>query len=351
MIDALVRAPRIRFAHLPTPLEPLERLSSYLGGPKVWIKRDDCTGLATGGNKARKLEFLMGDALQKDADTIITQGAVQSNHARQTAAIAARQGLKCTLLLENRVQISEQDYRASGNVLLDQLFDANILDYPGGTDMAGAMQVVADEIRAAGGSPYVIPGGGSNSIGALGYANAAAELLEQADKTELEIDCIVHATGSAGTQAGLLAGLHAIERPVPVLGIGVRKPRAEQEQIVYDLARKTVTRLGVKRELSRDSVRVNCDYVGDGYGLPADGTLEAIRLLARLEGILLDPVYSGKGMAGLIGEVSKGRFSRTGNVVFIHTGGEAALFGYGWAFSSGTEQHIQSRQTRLAPGN
>ena len=351
MIDALVRAPRIPFAHLPTPLEPLERLSSYLGGPKVWIKRDDCTGLATGGNKARKLEFLMGDALQKDADAIITQGAVQSNHTRQTAAIAARQGLKCTLLLENRVETSEQDYKASGNVFLDRLFDADILGYPEGTDMAGAMQVVADELRAAGGNPYVIPGGGSNSIGALGYANAAAELLAQADSTGLEIDCIVHATGSAGTQAGLLAGLHAIERAVPVLGIGTRLPRAEQEQIVYDLACKTVTRLGVERDLPRECVRANCDYVGDGYGLPADGTLEAIRLLARLEGILLDPVYSGKGMAGLIGEVDKGRFSKTDNIVFIHTGGSVALFAYRSAFSNEAEQQLQSRQTRSAQGN
>ena len=217
--------------------------------------------------------------------------------------------------------------------------------------MSGAMQSVADEFRASGGSPYVIPGGGSNSIGALGYANAAAELLEQADKTGLEIDCIVHATGSAGTQAGLLAGLHAIERAVPVLGIGVRKPRAEQEQIVYNLARKTVTRLGVKGGLSRDSVRANCDYVGDGCGLPTDGTLEAIRLLARLEGILLDPVYSGKGMAGLIGEVNKGRFSKKDNVVFIHTGGSVALFGYRSTFSRETEQPIQSHQTRLAQGN
>jgi L-cysteate sulfo-lyase len=344
VIDALRRAPRIHFAHLPTPLEPLERLSSYLGGPKLWIKRDDCTGLATGGNKARKLEFLMGDALQKDADTIITPGAVQSNHARQTAAIAARHGLKCTLLLENRVETSEQDYKTSGNVLLDQLLEAEILYYPGGTDMPGAMQVIADELRAAGGSPYVIPGGGSNSIGALGYADAAAELLEQADSTGLEIDCIVHATGSAGTQAGLVAGLHAIERAVPVLGIGVRLPRAEQEQIVYDLACRTVTRLGVKRDLPRDSVRANCDYVGDGYGLPTDGTLEAIRLLARLEGILLDPVYSGKGMDGLIGEVAKGRFSKKDNIVFIHTGGSVALFGYRSTFSDGTEQHIPSRQ-------
>jgi len=343
----LRRAPRVRFAHLPTPLEPLERLSSYLGGPKVWIKRDDCTGLATGGNKARKLEFLMGDALQKDADSIITQGAVQSNHARQTAAIAARHGLQCTLLLENRVDTSEQDYATSGNVLLDQLLEAEILYYPGGTDMSGAMQSVADEYRASGGSPYVIPGGGSNSIGALGYANAAAELLEQTDSTGLKIDCIVHATGSAGTQAGLVAGLHAIERTVPVLGIGVRLPRAEQEQIVYELACKTVTRLGVKRDLSRKSVQANCDYVGDGYGLPTDGTLEAIRLLARLEGILLDPVYSGKGMAGLIGEIDKGRFSKTDNIVFIHTGGSVALFGYRSTFSSATEQHIQSRPTRL----
>lgn len=328
----LARFPRLSLAHLPTPLEPMERLSVMLGGPKLWIKRDDCTGLAGGGNKTRKLEFLMAEAVSEGADCVITQGATQSNHVRQTAAAAAKLGLGCHVLLEDRTGSDDVDYNANGNVMLDQLLDAPLLKYPGGTDMNAAMASVADELRSMGRKPYIIPGGGSNATGALGYANCALELLAQANDRHLKIDCLIHATGSAGTQAGLVAGFEATNSCIALLGIGVRIPQGPQEENVYRLAQLTADKLGMKGELSRDAVRANCDYVGEGYGIPAADTLEAIELFARTEGILLDPVYSGKGAAGLIDLVRKGEFKPGENVVFLHTGGAQALFAYRRAF-------------------
>ena len=330
---ALERMPRFSCAHLPTPLEPLKRLSAHLGGPNFWIKRDDCTGLASGGNKARKLEYLIGDAIAKDADTVITHGALQSNHIRQTAAAAAMAQMNCEVLYEHRVEDFDADYALSGNVLLTGLLGAKRYEYPKDTDMDAAMETIADTLRAAGKQPCVIPGGGSNPVGATGYANCALELTRQAAQIGLSIDHLVHATGSTGTQAGLVAGCHAMQSPFPVLGIGVRLPRAQQEQKVFELACATAGHLGVKPPLPRELVQANCDYVGDGYGIPTEGMREAVSLLARLEGILLDPVYSGKGMAGLIDLARKGVFSPTDNVVFLHTGGSAALFAYRSVFA------------------
>src|SRR5215470_8655576 len=206
----LSRFPRQRFAHLPTPLEPMERLTKHLGGPRLWIKRDDCTGLSGGGNKTRKLEFLVGDALAKGCDTLVTQGAIQSNHARQTAAAAARFGLECHLLLEDRTGNNSPDYTLNGNVLLDRLHGAQLSRRAGGTDMNAAMEALAADLRAKGRKPYVIPGGGSNPVGALGYANCALELVAQANERGLRIGHVVHATGSAGTQAGFVTGLVAL---------------------------------------------------------------------------------------------------------------------------------------------
>ena len=300
-------------------------------GPRLWIKRDDCTGLATGGNKARKLEFLIGDALEQGADTVITQGAVQSNHCRQTAAVAARYGLACHLLFEKRVPTEDEDYASSGNVLLDHLLGATIRAFPADTDMNVKMHELEVALTEQGRHSYVIPGGGSNPVGATGYANAAIELLEQCETQGLQLDHIVHGTGSAGTQAGLVAGVHGSGSVTPVLGIGVRAPREKQEQSVYELACKTLEHLGVDDVLPREKVTADCRFVGDGYGLPTGTMLEALELMARLEGILLDPVYSGKGMAGLIGKIRDGFFDTGGDVVFVHTGGTAALFGYRWA--------------------
>ncbi|SHE53413.1 D-cysteine desulfhydrase [Modicisalibacter ilicicola DSM 19980] len=324
----LSRFPRVRLGHLPTPLEPMDNLSRLLGGPRLWVKRDDCTGLSTGGNKTRKLEFLMADALEKKADTIVTQGATQSNHARQTVAAACKLGLECHILLEDRTGSDDPDYNYNGNVFLDQLHGATVSKRPGGTDMANEMEVLAEQLRGEGKTPYIIPGGGSNAIGALGYVNAGLELLTQANDMGLRIDHLVHATGSAGTQAGLVAGLAACNTGIPVLGIGVRAPRDKQEENVFALAQKTEAKLGLSNVVRRDHVVANCDYVGEGYGIPTPGMIEAVTLLARHEGILLDPVYSGKGMAGLIDLIRKGHFGADENVVFLHTGGSVALFGY-----------------------
>lgn len=330
----LSRFPRVKLGHLNTPLEPMPRLSELLDGPTLYIKRDDCTGLATGGNKTRKLEFLMADALNQHADTVITQGAIQSNHARQTVAAAAKLGMKCLILLEDRTGNPEISYRYSGNVFLDRLLGAPTRTYASGTDMNAAMRVAADEVRAQGGKPYIIPGGGSNTLGALGYVDCALEILTQANAQHIRIDCVVHATGSAGTQAGLVAGFEGTNSGIKVLGIGVRAPRKAQEENVYKLACETAELLGMRDGVARERVVANCDYVGEGYGIPTPGMVEAVSLVARTEGILLDPVYSGKGMAGLIDLIRKGHFKKDESVVFVHTGGNVALFGYMEAFES-----------------
>lgn len=328
----LTRFPRIRLAHLPTPLERLDRLTAALGGPEIWIKRDDCTGLSTGGNKTRKLEFLMAEAVARGADIVLTQGATQSNHARQTAAFAARLGLDCHILLEDRTGSKDPNYNSNGNVFLDHLHGATTERYPGGLDMNDKLAEVAERFAASGRRPYAIPGGGSNATGALGYVDAAFELVRQADEIGLGIDHLVHATGSAGTQAGLVVGLKAVNASISLLGIGVRAEKKTQEENVYRLACATAEKLGQPGLVKRQDVVANTSYVGPGYGLPTAGMIEAIEIFAQLEGILLDPVYSGKGAAGLIDLVRKGCFSKDDKVVFLHTGGAAALFGYTAAF-------------------
>ncbi len=324
----LSRFPRVTLAHLPTPLEHLPRLTHFLGGPDIYVKRDDCTGLGTGGNKTRKLEFLMAHALQQKATAVITQGAVQSNRARQTAAAACKLGLKCELVFEQRVGDATDAYRNSGNVLLDRIYGARIREVPKGSDMTAALDDVAAELRAQGETPYIIPGGGSNPIGALGYVDCAMELVSQANRDRIPVDCIVHATGSAGTQAGLVTGLKAMHSNIPVLGIGVNAPRDVQELRVYKLACETAEYIGAPDVVLRDDVVANCDYVGEGYGIPTDEMNAAVLLLARLEGILFDPVYSGKGLAGMMDLARRGQLNNARHVVFIHTGGSAGLFGY-----------------------
>jgi L-cysteate sulfo-lyase len=322
----LARFPRVRLAHLPTPLEPLPRLSETLG-VDLWIKRDDCTGLAGGGNKTRKLEFLLGAAFEAEADTLVTQGAVQSNHVRQTAAAAAAHGLKCEVILEERTGSRATDYTRNGNVLLDRLFGAGVRSVPGGSDMPAELEKTADEVRARGGRPYVIPGGGSNPIGALGYVDCAREIVVQADELDLPIDRIVTATGSAGTHAGLVAGLAVMGADIPVLGIGVRAPKEKQEANVLKLAEETAALLGRPGCVTPDRVLADCDYVGAGYGLIDQGVADALTLAARTDGIVLDPVYSGKAMKGLIALAKAGRFEGE-RVVFLHTGGAQGIFGY-----------------------
>lgn len=328
----LAHFPRLRFIHGPTPLEPMPALSRTLGGPNLWIKRDDNTGLATGGNKTRKLEFLMAEAVEQEADIVLTHGATQSNHARQTAAAAAKLGMACEIVLEDRTGLADTDYRVSGNVLLDVIFGATLSHVLVGTDMDGALAKRADVLRTQGKRPYVIPGGGSNPVGALGYVVCAQEIALQANEVGLEVDCVVHATGSAGTQAGLVAGFEGSRARIPVLGIGVRAPKAAQEEKVFSLATRVADLLEIPGAVKRESVVANCDYVGAGYGLTTPGMIEAVQMVARTEGILLDPVYSGKGMAGLIDLIRRGHFNEEQDVVFVHTGGVVGLFAYRQAF-------------------
>jgi len=324
----LTRFPRVPLAHLPTPLELLPRLSDHLGGPAIYVKRDDCTGLATGGNKTRKLEFSMGAALQQGADTVITVGAVQSNHVRQTAAAACKLGLKCEVLLEHRVADPSELYRTSGNVLLDRIFGANLREYAKGTDFDAAMDEVAEEVRAEGGTPYIIPGGASNAVGALGYVGCGEELLAQCADAGLAFDHIVTATGSAGTHAGLAVGLRASGSNLPILGIGVNAPQEVQEERVYKLACEAAELVGSPGCVARDDIIADCHYIGPGYGEPTESMNEAVLMLARLEGLLFDPVYSGKALAGMIDYIRTGRFAGADNIVFLHTGGAAGLFAY-----------------------
>ena len=318
---------QVKLCHSPTPLEPLKRLSEFLGGPEIWIKRDDCTGLASGGNKTRKLEFLVGEAIEKGADTLVTQGAVQSNHARQTAAAAAKFGLKCHILLERRVQDTMVSYEQTGNVLLNKLFGASIEYRESGIDMNSEGENVCGELKNKGHKPYFIPGGGSNPVGALGYVKCALELTEQINNLSLSFETLIHATGSTGTQAGLVAGLEGLNSKLPVLGISVRQPENKQVDAVWKLVKKTVDKLNIS-EIRREKILVDDRYVGEGYGVPNEGTLEAINLLAQKESILLDPVYSGKGMAGLISMIRKGIFKKGQKILFLHTGGSVALFAY-----------------------
>jgi L-cysteate sulfo-lyase len=330
----LSRFPRIRFTHAPTPLEPMPNLTRQLGGPTLWVKRDDCTGLAFGGNKVRKLEFLLGDALAQGATHVVTHGATQSNHVRQTAAAANKVGLRCTALLEERVTGRGEEYESNGNVLLDRILGCALERRPAGLDMSQELAAVGERLRAAGERPYLIPGGGSTPVGALGYVVAAQELLAQANDLGLRVDRVVHATGSAGTQSGLVAGLEGANTGIHVLGICVRNPRAKQEENVHREAQRTWELLGIRGELPREAVEANGDWVGAGYGQPTEAMVEAVTLAARLEGLLLDPVYTGKAMAGLIGLVRAGTFRKGENVVFVHTGGGVGLFGYRDVFAA-----------------
>ena len=330
----LAQFPRVKLCQAPTPLELLPNLTKALGGPDIWMKRDDLTGMGGGGNKVRKLEYLAGAALAAGADHLVTQGAVQSNHVRQTAAVAAKLGLRCTAILEHRIATNDPEYLNSGNVLLDHLMGIDIEYRDGGTDMQAAIEEVGARLEKAGAKPYLIPGGGSNATGALGYVHVAAELVAQLNEQGLKIDRLVHATGSAGTQAGLVAGLHALNSPIRTLGIGVRNPRDKQEANVRKLAEATLAHLGINAPLPTAAVEANCNYVGGGYGIPTPGMVEAVQMVARTEGIFLDPVYSGKGMAGLIDLIRNGTFTKGQTIVFLHTGGSTGLFGYTQALTA-----------------
>ncbi len=323
-IEAL---PRRRYTPNPTPIQRLEKLSKHLGGPDIWIKRDDLTGLAGGGNKTRKLEFLVAEALRQGADTLITVGAVQSNHCRLTLAAAAHEGLKCRLILEQRVAGSYRKEASGNNFLFELLGAESITVVDAGTDLAAAMNVEAEKLNAAGRKGYVIPGGGSNALGAMGYVVCAREILSQSLDMGVAFNEFVVASGSAGTHSGLLVGFHAANAGVPLTGINVRRPRAEQEGNVHKLAVEAAAFAGLP-EPSRESVVALDEWVGPGYSLPTDEMIEAVRLFAQLEGVLLDPVYTGKAAAGLIGLIRRKHFKQDSKILFVHTGGAPSLFAY-----------------------
>lgn len=308
--------PRVRFAHLPTALEPLERLSEELGGPKLWVKRDDQTGLAFGGNKTRKLEFLIAEAQAQEARTLITAGAVQSNHCRQTAAAAARFGLDCILVLAG-----EPPQSSSGNILLDGLLGAELI-WTTRSERETTLKKVVSESEDAGRRPFLIPYGGSNPIGAIAYTFALQELLEQG----LTPDWIVFASSSGGTQAGLAVGSRLFGFNGGILGISVDETAEVLQTRIADLAEQTAVLIGEAIPFSPEEVTVNANYIGEGYGIMGTPEQEAIELFARTEGLLLDPVYTGRAAAGLIDLIRQGFFDVEDSVLFWHTGGTPALF-------------------------
>lgn len=343
--NALSRFPRTRFLHSPTPLEPMPRLGKEIGLPNLWIKRDDCTGLAGGGNKTRKLEYVVGQALEDGADTLITTGAIQSNHARQTAGIAAKLGLECHLVLQHVVSDAPREYLNSGNILLDRLFGATIHEIgetpsgeTGEDDIKsmsdeGAMIALGEQLRDAGRRPYIVSLGASSAVGSLGYAECAYEIAQQSG--EAPANWVVHASGSCGTQAGLIAGFKAMASPSRVLGIGVSGETQDGRiGLVKSLTAETAAFLGYNGAIEEGDLNVDGNYVGEGYGIFGDDVRYAVSLIARTEGILIDPVYTGKALAGIIDLARKGFFKASDKVVFVHTGGWPGLFAYAGKLSN-----------------
>jgi D-cysteine desulfhydrase len=331
----LSRFPRRRYTPSATPLESLPRFSAALAalcpqgrGPEVWVKRDDLLGLFPGGNKTRKLEFLVADALAQGADTLVTCGAPQSNHCRITLAAAVKEGLKCRFVIEERVAGS-YDPKGGGNHFMFRLLGVEAITVvPAGSDMAKAMQNVADELAAAGRKAYVIPGGGSNALGGLGYVACAQELQQQCFDLGLQFDRVILGSGSSGTHGGLLAGFLGANVDTSIVGIGVSRDPADQEPLVHREAQAVLDLLGVHLVVPREAVVTIGGYWQPKYSVPNAAMVEAVQLLARTEGLLLDPVYTGKAMAGLIGMARKATLRPDEKVLFLHTGGLPSLFVY-----------------------
>jgi D-cysteine desulfhydrase len=330
----LARFPRRRYTPFPTPIELLPQFSKALGatcpggvGPEVWIKRDDMLGLFPGGNKTRKLEFLAGDAMAQGADTLITCGAPQSNHCRITLSAALKEGLKCRFVIEERVAGS-YDKKASGNNFMFELLGVEAITVvPGGSDMGAAMSKVAQEVASLGRKGYVIPGGGSNAIGGLGYVACVQEMQQQWFDMGLSLDAIVVGSGSSGTHGGMVAGFLGNNIRIPLIGIGVSRDPVDQEPLVYKEAQAVADLLGIGK-VPRDAVKSVGGYWQPKYSVPNAKMVEAVQMLARTEGILLDPVYTGKIMAGLIGLARQGHFKANAKVLFMHTGGLPSLHAY-----------------------
>jgi D-cysteine desulfhydrase len=316
------KLPRIRFGHLPTPLDEMPRLSRALGGPRLLVKRDDQTGLATGGNKTRKLEFSVAEALRQGADTLVTLGGVQSNHVRQTAAAAAISGLRCSVVLRGHPPPV-----TTGNLLLDHLLGARVVFSCDRSREEVAAEVVTEE-RAAGHRPYLIPVGASDEVGAVGFVAALEELDGQLRGRDLHVDRVVFASSSFGTQAGMCVGAKVLGFRPQLAAIAIDSRRDELQAGVAEIAARTIRRLGLEASLGKEEVVAYDQYLGAGYGVMGEPEREAIHLAARCDGILLDPVYTGRAMAGLIDLVRKGEFGKEETIVFWHTGGAAALYAY-----------------------
>ena len=322
-LQNLTHFPRLELIGAPTPQEYLPRLSDHLGR-EIFIKRDDVTPLAMGGNKLRKLEFLAADALREGADTLITAGAIQSNHVRQTAAVAAKLGLHCVALLENPIGTRAENYLTNGNRLLLDLFNTQVEMCDALTQPDVQLEELATRIEAQGYRPYVIPVGGSNALGALGYVESALEIAQQCEGA-VELSSVVVASGSAGTHAGLAVGLEQLMPGAELIGVTVSRKVADQLPKVVALQQAVANSLELQ---ANAEIKLWDDYFAPGYGTPNDEGMEAVKLLAQLEGILLDPVYTGKAMAGLIDGINQKRFKDEGPILFIHTGGAPALFAY-----------------------
>jgi L-cysteate sulfo-lyase len=323
LVSRLSRLPRLGLAHLPTPLEPLKRLTAHLGGPRLWVKREDCTGLGFGGNKLRKLDYVLSEAIDAGADTLVSGGVVQSNSQRQVAAAAAKLGLACHLAVyHGRLAPPSAEYEHTGNALLNRLFGATLHDVPWNGDRNGAIRDLAERLRAEGHKPYVVPYGVSSPLGAMGYASTIAEIAA----TGIRPAAIVHCTGSAGTQAGLVVGAQMAMPQTRIVGIDIdaEPERVHADVLVYAKGAADL----LDHAFDPSGVEVVAGHAGPAYGVPHAATVEAIRLGARLEGLVLDPVYSGKGLAGLIALVRAGRWTPDQDIVFVHTGGAPALFAY-----------------------
>ncbi|OXI33666.1 D-cysteine desulfhydrase family protein [Burkholderia aenigmatica] len=330
-----IRIPRYPLLDDATPIHPLPRLSAYLGGATIHVKREDIAGVGGGGNKLRKLELLIGEALQSGAETVITVGARQSNHARLTAAAAARAGMRCEVVLTRSVPRDDADYVESGNILLDSLFNARVHDLPASADAMAYAIARADELRASGQRVYICPFGGSSPVGCLAYAACAAEIVQQSRAQGNHFDRIIVPNGSGGTHAGLIAGFAALGAgTIEVDGYTVYAPAAEAHRATLDKAQQTARILNRDTEISPEAVRVDASQLGPGYGIPTDAMRQAVRLLASKEGLLLDPVYSGKAFAGLIEGVTSGRYAPDQNILFVMTGGLPGLFAYRHEFQT-----------------
>ena len=319
--------PRIRLCLLPTPIIPLKRLTKHLGGSNIFIKRDDLTGIAFGGNKNRKLEFLLADAKKKGADVIVTEGALQSNHCLQTATCSAKLGFKCELVLSG-----EDPEVITGNLLLDQILDVRIHRVRDGAERKALMKEVEEELQVNGKKPYIIPTGGSTRVGALGYLNCISEIDQQSKELGIGFDYFIHSTGSGGTQSGVLIGKELYYPELEVLGINVGEPKERLKGIIKEIIKEFTEEWGLDVTIKDDMIKILDGYYGEGYGIPNQEMIDAVKLIAKLEGVFLDPVYTGKAMVGLIDLVKTKVIPKDTNVLFLHSGGGPSIFSYNEVF-------------------